>query len=143
MARTIQRTPVTAETGPDARRPDHHRLSPPAAGFGDGHPFANEPLRDFAQADVRRCFAEAIDSAVVPPVPAAATVEQADEAITEAASAFPSWRDLAPLERSRKITRAATLLRVRRDDLAGVMVREAGKTGREADADVAEAIDFF
>ena len=33
-------------------------------------------------------------------------------------------------------------MRLRRDELAGIMIREAGKTWREADADVCEAIDF-
>jgi RHH-type proline utilization regulon transcriptional repressor/proline dehydrogenase/delta 1-pyrroline-5-carboxylate dehydrogenase len=40
------------------------------------------------------------------------------------------------------IVNAATLLRNRRDELAGIVIREAGKTWREADADVCEAIDF-
>ena len=40
------------------------------------------------------------------------------------------------------LVRCANLMRERRDTLAGVMIREAGKTWREADADVCEAIDF-
>src|SRR5207302_8890814 len=38
--------------------------------------------------------------------------------------------------------RAAALLRARKAELAALMVFEAGKPIREADADVAEAIDF-
>ena len=33
-------------------------------------------------------------------------------------------------------------MRARRDELSGVLIRESGKTWREADADVCEAIDF-
>jgi RHH-type proline utilization regulon transcriptional repressor/proline dehydrogenase/delta 1-pyrroline-5-carboxylate dehydrogenase len=40
------------------------------------------------------------------------------------------------------LVRAAALMREQRDGLAGVMIKEAGKTWREADADVCEAIDF-
>jgi len=45
--------------------------------------------------------------------------------------------------RSNCLVKAADLMRARRDELAGVMIREAGKTWREADADVCEAIDFY
>ena len=40
------------------------------------------------------------------------------------------------------LVEAARRMRDRRDELAGVMIREAGKTWREADTDVCEAIDF-
>ena len=33
-------------------------------------------------------------------------------------------------------------MRERRDELAGIIMREAGKTWREADGDVCESIDF-
>ena len=47
-----------------------------------------------------------------------------------------------PLERSTILLKAATLMRDRRDELSAIMVREAGKPWREADADTCEAIDF-
>jgi RHH-type proline utilization regulon transcriptional repressor/proline dehydrogenase/delta 1-pyrroline-5-carboxylate dehydrogenase len=40
------------------------------------------------------------------------------------------------------LVRAAAIMRQQRDGLSGVMIKEAGKTWREADADVCEAIDF-
>lgn len=130
------------DTAGVASQPERHRLSSAVEGLGDGRPFTNEPLRDFARSDIRQRFAQGVDSAVVPPAPAEATVDEADAAVGRAAGAFSSWRDLEPVERSRMIVRAALLLRDRRDELAGVMIREAGKPWREADADVAEAIDF-
>jgi RHH-type proline utilization regulon transcriptional repressor/proline dehydrogenase/delta 1-pyrroline-5-carboxylate dehydrogenase len=65
-----------------------------------------------------------------------------DQAVARAVAAFAGWRGMEPLERSAIIVKAAALMRERRDELAGVMIREAGKTWREADADVCEAIDF-
>ena len=38
--------------------------------------------------------------------------------------------------------KAAAAMRARRDELCGVIIREAGKTWREADGDICEAIDF-
>lgn len=131
-----------ARPGSIVRGAGHHQLSPAVEGLGDGLPMANEPVSDFSQRDVREHFAEAVRTAVVPEVPGEASVAQAEEAVAQATRAFPSWRDADPMERSRIVLRAAALLRKRRDELAGVIIREAGKTWREADADVAEAIDF-
>jgi RHH-type proline utilization regulon transcriptional repressor/proline dehydrogenase/delta 1-pyrroline-5-carboxylate dehydrogenase len=101
----------------------------------------NEPLRDFSQADQRARFNRAVADAEAPTVPSVGK-DQCQRAIAEAAAALPAWRDREPLERSQVILTAASLLRGRRDALAALMIREAGKTWREADADVCEAIDF-
>jgi RHH-type proline utilization regulon transcriptional repressor/proline dehydrogenase/delta 1-pyrroline-5-carboxylate dehydrogenase len=119
-----------------------HALSPAVEGLGDGLPMMNEPLRDFAQAPLRQAFAQAVAAVRVPMVQEASDPEDARQAIAKAAAAFAAWRDVDPLERARVIVRAAALMRDRRDELAAVMVREAGKPWREADADVCEAIDF-
>jgi RHH-type proline utilization regulon transcriptional repressor/proline dehydrogenase/delta 1-pyrroline-5-carboxylate dehydrogenase len=118
-----------------------HQLSPAAAGLGDGRPMFNEPWRDFSQEDQRRQFAKAVTEVVVPDV-AAVGAEDCRKAIATAAEAFPAWRDRPPLERAQIIVQAAAAIRRGRDRLAAVMIREAGKTWREADADVCEAIDF-
>jgi len=130
---------AVAETAAQTQR---HRLSPAVEGLGDGRPLSNEPLRDFAQTDQRDGFAQTIDSTTVPTVDAIATAQQADEAIARAAAAFPAWRDTPAIQRSATLVKAATLMRDRRDELCGIIIREAGKTWREADADVCEAIDF-
>ncbi|MHC4129319.1 MAG: aldehyde dehydrogenase family protein [Planctomycetota bacterium] len=80
---------------------------------------------------------------VVPHVPNDATPEDADEALARAAEIFPKWRDTHHRERSNALIRAAAIMRKRRDELSGIEIREAGKTWREADADVCEAIDFL
>lgn len=132
------------EPGPDliAQAPERHRLSPAVEGLGNGRPFLNEPLRDFSQEDQRRRFAAAVRAARVPDAGEDRTAEQAREAVGRAYAAFPAWRDMEAVARSSLIVEAASRMRRRRDELAGVVLRESGKTWREADADVCEAIDF-
>jgi RHH-type proline utilization regulon transcriptional repressor/proline dehydrogenase/delta 1-pyrroline-5-carboxylate dehydrogenase len=72
---------------------------------------------------------------------ACATVEHAHEAIA-VAKAAQSWRDVPAQDRAELLRRVAAVLRRRRFELAAVEVYESGKPWREADADVAEAIDF-
>jgi RHH-type transcriptional regulator, proline utilization regulon repressor / proline dehydrogenase / delta 1-pyrroline-5-carboxylate dehydrogenase len=73
---------------------------------------------------------------------AAATVEQASAAVAAALAAFPEWRDTPVEERAALLQRTAGELRRRRFELAAWIVFETGKPWREADADVAEAVDF-
>ena len=73
---------------------------------------------------------------------AAATVEQAKAAVAAASQAFDSWRDTPVEERAVLLRRLAQQFRTRRFELAAWIVLEVGKPWREADADVAEAIDF-
>lgn len=71
-----------------------------------------------------------------------ASVEQANEAIAAAVAAFPAWRDTDVQKRSRYLLDVANIMRRRRFELAAWQVFECAKQWREADADVAEAIDF-
>ncbi|MFI5380917.1 MAG: proline dehydrogenase family protein [Tepidisphaerales bacterium] len=129
--------------GPDrAKLAERHALTAAIDGLGDGQAFLNEPMRDFSQAEVRSVFAAAIGRAAVPKVANDATVEHAREAVTRAAGAFPTWRGTDPKARAQMIVKAASIMRSRRDELSGIMIKEAGKPWAEADADVCEAIDF-
>ena len=76
------------------------------------------------------------------------TVEVAGPRETEAAvqaarRAFPAWRDAPARERAGVLFKAAEIMRGELAELAALETLEAGKTIREADADVAEAIDFL
>ncbi|MDP7028711.1 MAG: proline dehydrogenase family protein [Phycisphaerales bacterium] len=122
--------------------PERHGLSVAAEGVGDGRPFFTEPLRDFSKAAQRDAFAAEIADSMVPDVAIDATTDQADVAMAAASQAFPAWRDTVPRERAATLVRCAELMRARRDALSGVIIRESGKTWREADGDVCEAIDF-
>jgi RHH-type transcriptional regulator, proline utilization regulon repressor / proline dehydrogenase / delta 1-pyrroline-5-carboxylate dehydrogenase len=118
-----------------------HQLSPAVPGLGDGLPLFNEPWRDFSQPAQRLNFSQAVAQVKVPKVEAVGG-EACGKAITAADAAFPAWRDRPGFDRAEILVRAAGLMRDCRDQLAAVMIREAGKTWREADADVCEAIDF-
>ncbi|MCI0432614.1 MAG: L-glutamate gamma-semialdehyde dehydrogenase [Gemmatimonadetes bacterium] len=72
-----------------------------------------------------------------------ATVEQAREAIGEAARAFETWKQRPARERVDVLVRAAEVMRKRRFELDALLVYEVSKTWPEADADIAELIDFL
>lgn len=124
------------------KAPERHRLSDAHPKVGDGRPFFNESFRDFSQKAVREAYAAAIAKAQVPKVANDRTPEQAAEMVKQAQGAFAAWRDTDPLVRCNVLVRAAALMRERRDELSAVMIKESGKTWREADADTCEAIDF-
>ena len=70
------------------------------------------------------------------------SVEQAEQAMQAAKAAFPSWRKTPVQQRAGILYKAADLMEQRRAELAAWIVLEVGKTVREADAEVSEAIDF-
>ncbi|HEY9073585.1 MAG TPA: aldehyde dehydrogenase family protein, partial [Desulfobaccales bacterium] len=78
---------------------------------------------------------------VVGTVPAAAA-PQADLALEAAWGAFPAWAALKPEERLAVILKLAAEMRRRKLELAAWETLEASKNWSEAEADVAEAIDF-
>ncbi len=122
--------------------PERHQLSSASDGIGNGRPFFTEACRDFSRSSVRDAFATAIARATVPKVANDRTPGHAAEMVAKASAAFPLWRDTDHELRARILLEAAARMRAQRDALAGVMIREAGKTWREADGDVCEAIDF-
>jgi RHH-type proline utilization regulon transcriptional repressor/proline dehydrogenase/delta 1-pyrroline-5-carboxylate dehydrogenase len=67
---------------------------------------------------------------------------QAKDAVAAALAAFPAWRDTDAKARAEYFFQAARVLRRRRFELAAWQVYECGKQWREADADVAETIDY-
>ena len=71
-----------------------------------------------------------------------ATAELANRAIEDAHAYAPAWGRTSPVERARLLTGAAALLRERKFEFDAWLVLEAGKTWPEAEAEVAEAIDF-
>jgi len=70
------------------------------------------------------------------------TPELAREAISVADETFNSWRKVPVEERADYLFRAAEVMRQRKFDLAATMVYEVSKSWAEADADIAELIDF-
>ncbi|MDP2950069.1 MAG: L-glutamate gamma-semialdehyde dehydrogenase [Chloroflexota bacterium] len=70
-------------------------------------------------------------------------VELTRQAIEVAAKAFPAWRDRPARERAQVLFDAAAIMRRERHDLAAIEILEEAKPWREADADIAEAIDHL
>ncbi|MBI1909692.1 MAG: bifunctional proline dehydrogenase/L-glutamate gamma-semialdehyde dehydrogenase [Deltaproteobacteria bacterium] len=115
------------------------------APFADGPfgPFRPEPLLDFRQASVREEFERVVASArqkEIGSVPDS-TPEVVNHAITMAAAAATGWNRTPPMTRAEVILGFARLLRRDRNRLTA-LVMTSGKIRREADADIAEAIDF-
>ena len=68
---------------------------------------------------------------------------EAEAAVAAARAAVPAWRDATPVERASVLFRAAELMRAETMELSALMTLEAGKTRREANGDVDEAVDFL
>ncbi len=73
---------------------------------------------------------------------AAASAEHAKAALDAAWAAYPVWSGLTAEDRARALVALAAELRRRKFELSAWETFEAGKNWAEAEADVAEAIDF-
>ncbi|MED4240952.1 L-glutamate gamma-semialdehyde dehydrogenase [Priestia megaterium] len=69
--------------------------------------------------------------------------ELAEKAMQVALSTFNTWKKEDPEVRADILFRAAGIIRRRKHEFSGYLVKEAGKPWKEADADTAEAIDFL
>jgi 1-pyrroline-5-carboxylate dehydrogenase len=72
-----------------------------------------------------------------------ATAAQAAQAIDAAWAAFPTWSAMRADERAGLLLKLADLMRERKYELSAWQTFEASKNWGEAEADVAEAIDFI
>ncbi len=70
------------------------------------------------------------------------SARHAGMAVEAARDAFEGWSSTTPRDRAEILLRAAAILRRDRFRLAALEVFECGKPWREADGDVAEAVDF-
>ncbi len=82
------------------------------------------------------------ESRVVALAPRAGAAE-VDAALAALSEAAPVWAATPASERAACLLRAADWMRARRTELAALCVRECAKPWIEADADVAEAIDYL
>lgn len=69
--------------------------------------------------------------------------ELAEKAMQVALSTFNTWKKEDPEVRANILFRAADIIRRRKHEFSGYLVKEAAKPWNEADADTAEAIDFL
>ena len=71
-----------------------------------------------------------------------ATPDQARDAVSRAANAFPAWSHTPGDERASIMDRAGQLLEDNRDKLFALLAAEGGKTLNDCVAEVREAVDF-
>jgi 1-pyrroline-5-carboxylate dehydrogenase len=67
----------------------------------------------------------------------------AQRAMEVADETFNTWRKVKPEVRADILFRSAAIMRRRKHEFSGILVKEAGKTWNEADVETAEAIDFL
>jgi len=75
-----------------------------------------------------------------------ATPDQVKSAIERARKAFHEWRRLTPAERGKYVSKAAAILKERKEEFARDMTNEMGKIIRESTAEVAKcalAFDYY
>ncbi|MEM8674903.1 MAG: L-glutamate gamma-semialdehyde dehydrogenase [Cyanobacteria bacterium P01_G01_bin.67] len=70
------------------------------------------------------------------------SVEQAEQAMVAAKTAFKSWKNTAVSDRANILRKAADLMEQRRHELNAWICLEVGKIIPQADGEVSEAIDF-
>ncbi|MFQ6371459.1 CoA-acylating methylmalonate-semialdehyde dehydrogenase [Shewanella sp. YIC-542] len=70
-----------------------------------------------------------------------ATAAEIEQAISNAADAFKSWRQVAVPERARLMLRYQHLLKAHHDELATILAKETGKTFADAKGDVWRGIE--
>ena len=68
--------------------------------------------------------------------------EHVEPAVQAASAAFESWKKTTAEQRAALVHQVACILRERKFEFAAWMVYEVGKNWAEADADIAETIDF-
>ena len=71
-----------------------------------------------------------------------ATRDQASDAVEAAHKYFATWKKVPAEQRAKYVFKTAQIIRERKYELTALVVYEVGKSWFEADADVAETIDF-
>jgi acyl-CoA reductase-like NAD-dependent aldehyde dehydrogenase len=72
-----------------------------------------------------------------------AGLEETDAAVARAAAAYPGWRAVSPGDRGSLLHRLADALEERRDDLAVLEARNAGKAIRDARGEMGMVVETF
>ncbi len=132
--------PVTDFTRPEARRAMREALAAVAGQLGREYPLVigGRPVRT-AQS---LASTDPSDASRTIGTTARAGEAEARDAVAAARRVQPAWGATPAAERAGVLLRAAEIMRRRRFELGAWQVYECGKPWREADADVAEAIDF-
>lgn len=139
--KTFQNEPLADFALAANRKNMQNALAEVQASFGAIYPLIIETER--IETEEQIVSRDPSDKETIVGVCASATVEHVDRAVEVARNALPGWIELGAAGRADYLRRAAQVMRQRRFELAAWEVYECGKTWREADADVCEAIDFL
>ncbi|WP_444684946.1 aldehyde dehydrogenase family protein [Alkalicoccus luteus] len=66
--------------------------------------------------------------------------EDLDRAYRAAEQAFPSWRDTLPSEKQQLLHRVAEVMQERKDEIVGLLIKEAGSSGVKAQIEFGAAL---
>ena len=72
-----------------------------------------------------------------------AGVDEADEAVARAKTAFPGWKDVAPGDRAKLLRRLARAVEGKVEELAQLEARNVGKPISDARGEVGSVVDVF
>jgi acyl-CoA reductase-like NAD-dependent aldehyde dehydrogenase len=72
-----------------------------------------------------------------------ATVEEADQAVARAKTAYPAWKALNPKDRANLLRRVATAIEKHSEELARLEARNVGKPISDARGEVGMVVDVF
>lgn len=130
--------PVATVQAVDATPHPHIRLPPDL--FAPER--ANSAGLDVGNREDVQALVRAARSADVPPQPVPTSAEATAALVAKAAAAFPAWEARPATERREVLRRVADLLEANCARFVAVLAAEAGKTLRDAVAEVREAADF-
>lgn len=121
------------------RRQDRRQPSAPHPADGS---FTNAPDTDFTQHANREWLARALESTVVPEPHVVSSHGEVDDIVAAALAAHRTWAVTSWQERRAALARVADVMERQRGATIAVMARTVGKTAREGDPEVSEAVDF-
>ncbi len=139
--RRFQNEPVRRFVKVEEHRHFAAAITAVSAKMGKRVPLLIDGERRFTRETI--CSINPADPAMVVGEFARATEQDVEDAVVAARTAATGWSKTAVEERSCLLQSVAFQLRQRRDEFAAWEIFEVGKSWQEADADVAEAIDFI
>lgn len=141
MMMEFRNEPFTNFNDPANKQAMQAALAKVKSELGKEYPLVIGGEKVFTEKKVKSINPGKIDEVVG--IQSQANQELAEKAIQTALEAFKTWQYVEPQARAAYLFKAAAEMRRRKFEFAAWMVYEVGKNWGEADADVAEAIDFM
>jgi 1-pyrroline-5-carboxylate dehydrogenase len=141
MMMEFRNEPFTNFNDPANKQAMQDALAKVKAELGKEYPLVIGGEKIFTEKKVKSINPGNIDEVVG--IQSQADQELAEKAIQTALETFKTWQYTDPQARAGYLFKAAAEMRRRKFEFAAWMVYEVGKNWGEADADVAEAIDFM